>query len=112
MSRDPDLLLEDVIESGRAIRSYIAGLDFEAFRTDPMRMDAVIRRFEVIGEAVKKLPPEFVAREPSIPWRAIAGFRDVLSHAYFDTDASVVWNSATVHLPALLEACARLKRPS
>jgi uncharacterized protein with HEPN domain len=110
MSRDPDLLLDDIIESGGAIRSYLEGQDFASFAADAMRRDAVIRRFEVIGEAVKKLPVTMTERAPEIPWRAIAGFRDVLAHAYFDTDVSVVWNSATVHLPALVSACERLKQ--
>ena len=70
-------------------------------------MDGVVRRFEIIGEAVKKLPAVLTDAEPEIPWRAIAGFRDVLAHAYFDTAASIVWNSATEHLPALLAACRR-----
>ncbi len=108
MSRDPYLLLKDIVESGEAIQTYIAGLEFEAFAADQLRMDAVARRFEIIGEAVKKLPPGLTDAEPEIPWRAISGFRDVLAHAYFDTDASIVWNSATEHLPALLAACRRL----
>ena len=108
MSRDPHLLLQDIIESGAAIQGYIAGLDFDRFAADPLRMDGVVRRFEIIGEAVKKLPAVLTDAEPEIPWRAIAGFRDVLAHAYFDTDASIVWNSATEHLPALLAVCRRL----
>ncbi len=108
MSREPHLLLQDIIESGEAIQGYIAGLDYGGFAADTLRLDAVIRRFEIIGEAVKKLPVEMTRQEQEIPWRAIAGFRDVLAHGYFDTDASIVWNSATVHLPALLGACRRL----
>lgn len=109
MSREIHLLLQDIIESGEVIQGYIAGLDFEKFSADQLRMDGVIRRFEIIGEAVKKLPAALTDGEPEIPWRAIAGFRDVLAHAYFDTDASIVWNSATEHLPALLDACRRLR---
>jgi uncharacterized protein with HEPN domain len=108
VSRDPHLLLQDIVESGEAIQGYIAGLDFDRFAADQLRMDGVVRRFEIIGEAVKKLPAVLTDAEPAIPWRAIAGFRDVLAHAYFDTDASIVWNSATEHLPALLAACRRL----
>jgi len=109
VSREPHLLLQDIVESGEVIQGYIVGLDFAGFARDQLRADAVMRRFEIIGEAVKKLPADMTAREPEIPWRAIAGFRDVLAHAYFDTDASIVWNSATEHLPALLAACRRLR---
>ena len=109
MSRETNLLLQDIIESGEAIQNYLAGLDFHQVSEDQLRMDAVARRFEIIGEAVKKLPASVTENEPQIPWRAIAGFRDVLAHAYFDTDASIVWNSATEHLPALLDACRRMR---
>ncbi len=112
MSREVHLLLQDIIESGEAIQGYIAGLDFDRFSADQLRMDGVIRRFEIIGEAVKNLPSSITESEPAIPWRAIAGFRDVLAHAYFDTDASIVWNSATEHLPALLDTCRRLRTGS
>ena len=108
MSRDTHLLLQDIIDSSEAIQSYISGCTFETFSADQLRIDAVIRRFEIIGEAVKKLPADVTVRAPEVPWRAIAGFRDVLAHAYFDFDNSMVWNSATEPLPGLLAACRRL----
>ena len=108
MSREAHLLLQDIIESGEAIEAYVSGLDYAAFNADQLRVDAVARRFEIIGEAVKKLPPELTAEASEVPWRAIAGFRDILAHAYFDTDNSIIWNSAKEHLPHLLAACRRL----
>jgi len=112
MSREPNLLIEDILESGAVIQEYTKNLDTASFAADTLVMDAVIRRFEIIGEAVKGLPEEWKLRESSVPWKEVAGFRDVLAHAYFDIDPSVVWNSATVHLPNLMDACVRLKHES
>ena len=61
MSREAHLLLQDIIESGEAIEAYVSGLDYAAFNADQLRVDAVARRFEIIGEAVKKLPAELTA---------------------------------------------------
>ena len=67
-----------------------------------------MRQFEIIGEAVKALPERCCELEPTIPWRQIAGFRDVLAHAYFAIEVSIVWDAATVKAPELNAACQRL----
>lgn len=69
---------------------------------DPKIQDAVVRNFEVIGEATKRLPSEFTALYPQIPWRKMAGFRDILSHAYDRVDMSEIWNTIEEHVPQLL----------
>lgn len=111
MSRDPTLRLQDIVEACERLDAYTRGTDFEAFGNDPKTQDAVIRVFEIIGEAAKHLPEELLAREPTIPWRQIAGFRDVLAHSYFAVDASVVWDAATTKAPLLHQACIRLLSP-
>ena len=58
--------------------------------------------FEVIGEATKKLPPDFHDKHRNVPWRAMAGFRDKLIHDYFEVDRALVWSTATKEIPALL----------
>jgi uncharacterized protein with HEPN domain len=83
MSRDPHLRLQDIVEACERLEIYIENLDFAAFDADLRTQDAVIRVFEIIGEAVKSLPEEWIEKEPEIPWRQIAGFRDVLAHSYF-----------------------------
>lgn len=108
VSRDPNIRLEDIIEACERLSTYTHGLDFEGFRNDPKTQDAVIRVFEIIGEAVKHLPEDFRDQEPDIPWRQIAGFRDVLAHSYFAVDSSVVWDAATVKAPLLHQACTRI----
>ena len=105
MSRDPHLRLADILESCNRIAAYIKGIDATAFVHDLKTQDAVIRQFEIIGEAVKALPPELTARDPSIPWTQIAGFRDVLAHSYFAVDTSVIWDAASQKAPALKVSC-------
>ncbi|PZR72024.1 MAG: nucleotidyltransferase [Chthoniobacterales bacterium] len=108
MSRDPKLRLADIVDASARIAGYIEGFDEEAFAQDLKTQDAVIRQFEIIGEAVKSLPAELIAREPSIPWSQIAGFRDVLAHSYFAVDSSVVWDAASNKAPALQRICQKL----
>ena len=104
MSRDPHLRLDDIIDACERLQSHIENVDFAAFDKDLKTQDAVIRVFEIIGEAVKSLPEEWTEKEPEIPWRQIAGFRDVLAHAYFAVNSSVVWAAAVEKAPLLKAA--------
>ena len=100
MSKDLRVFLLHIIDSISAIREYTAdGRDH--FMSDTKTRDAVIRHFEIIGEAVKSLPDDFRSRHPQIPWKSIAGFRDVLIHRYFGVDPSMVWATVVNQLPAL-----------
>lgn len=108
MSRDPQLRLEDILEAGAAIQSYVEGFDFDQFTEDRRTVDAVTRNLEIIGEAVKHLPSEWTDQWPAVEWRSIAGFRDILAHSYFRAEDSIIWDSAKTHLPQLLEAVRNL----
>ncbi len=89
-SRDPRAYLEHIRESIERIKSYTRSgrADFHA---SIVTQDAVIRNLEIIGEATKNLSEEIRAREPAVPWKAIAGMRDVLIHQYFGVDLNTVW---------------------
>ena len=80
------MLVEHVLESIERIEEYTAGVTKEEFLKSTLLQDAVIRRLEVIGEAVKNMPEEIKARYPDVPWRQIASMRDVLIHKYFGVD--------------------------
>lgn len=101
MPRDSRVYLDDILAAAAKVRRYVAGLDHEHFLRDEKAIDAVVRNLDVIGEATKQLPDEVRARVPEVAWQKIAGLRDVLIDAYFGVDVSIVWEIATLKLPAL-----------
>jgi uncharacterized protein with HEPN domain len=110
-------LLEDVREAATVIQSYLADVEEADFVSDIMRRDAVQRRFEIIGEALRRLyaeDGELAARIPDVP--QIVAFRNVLAHGYDAVDDHRVWRIAQQRLPPLLGTVSRLideelKRP-
>ncbi|WP_460170904.1 HepT-like ribonuclease domain-containing protein [Thermus sp. FJN-A] len=80
---------------------YTEGLDFDAFVRNELVYDAVLRNLEVLGEAAEKVPGSIRARYPWVEWRAIAGLRDVLAHAYFALDDATLWDVVARKVPAL-----------
>ena len=72
----PSLLVDDILQSCQRILEYTDGMSFNGFIKDPKTMDAVIRNFEVIGEAANRLPDTFKDRHPSVDWHRIRGFRN------------------------------------
>jgi uncharacterized protein with HEPN domain len=95
--------LEHIREAIQRIRSYTAD-GWEAFARNTMAQDAVVRNFQVIGEATKQISEATRQRHPDIPWRQIAGFRDVLIHDYMGVNLRRVWNVIEQHLPQLEKA--------
>ena len=102
--RDPRLYCEDILESGSAILDFVKGLSFDDFCDDRKPYSAVIREFEIIGEAVGKLPESFRERRPDVEWQDIKDFRNLLSHEYFGVDLEIVWKIIEDDLPALMDA--------
>lgn len=101
MTKDPRIFLTHIAESIRAIEQYAGGLSKVEFDRSSQVQDAVVRRLEIIGEAVKSIPDEFKARHSEIPWKKIAGMRDVLIHKYFSIDLNLLWNLLEKELKTL-----------
>jgi uncharacterized protein with HEPN domain len=108
MPRSQLLYLNDISEAVGNIQSYIGDLTFEKFRHDRMRVDAVVRNFEVIGEAVKNLSDELKTKFPASDWKAVAGFRDALIHGYFGIDLEILWDIIVHKIPVLQEEIATM----
>lgn len=101
MSRSSVLLLREILDAVGRIEEYLRDVSYEQFVVDVEKQDAVLRRLEVIGEAVKGLPSELKDRYPDTPWREIAAARNMLVHEYFRVDLELVWEMVDDDLPEL-----------
>ena len=99
--KSPAVYLHHIRDAIREIQEFTAGGE-DAFRTTPMIQAAVIRNLELIGEATKRLPSDFRDEHPQVPWREMAGMRDLLIHAYHRVDLDLVWSTVESSLPSLL----------
>ena len=97
--RDHRLYLNDILSAIRQIEKFVEDMSFDAFCDDDKTLSAVIRKFEVIGEAAKGIPEEIRHKNQNIPWREMAGMRDRLIHAYFAVDAELIWHTIQKRLP-------------
>ncbi len=103
MAKDYKAYIRHILESITLIDQYTDKLSFEEFEKDRKTIDAVIRNFEIIGEASNKLPEEFRNKYPEVPWRSIIGLRNVLIHDYLGVDIKAVWGNLKQELPHLKE---------
>ena len=101
MSRDALLFLKDIEESCSKIVRYAEGLTRDQVFTDELRFDGILFNLHVVGEAVKRLPPDLQNRYPDVAWREIAGLRDFVAHAYFALDLDILWDVIRRDVPAL-----------
>lgn len=90
--REAKLLLLDILESIEKIKNYTSGFSFQDFIEDSKTCDAVIRNFEIIGEAANRLPEEIKEKHQEINWFRIRGFRNRIVHDYMGIDYSIVWS--------------------
>lgn len=101
--RDTILLLDDMLQSARKIKSYTKDLNFDDFVTDEKTIDAVVRNFEIIGEAANRIDTDFKNSNPEIEWKRIKGFRNRIVHDYFGIDFEIVWSIIESYLDELID---------
>lgn len=106
--RTPKLLLEDIIESAEKILLYTNGISFDDFSKDNKTVDAVIRNFEIIGEASNLLPDEIKDKYPAINWYRIRGFRNRIVHDYFGVDLQIIWKIILEQIPGLITEMSKI----
>ena len=109
MRKDPEVFLSHILESIDLIEGYSEGITLVEFIESPQLQDAIIRRIEIIGEAVKNLPEDFKKDHPEIAWQKIAGMRDVLIHQYFGVDLALTWDVIQSDIPDLKQNISRIK---
>lgn len=100
--RDALLLIEDMLEAAYKILRYTSSLNYEAFLSDEKTVDAVVRNFEIIGEASNRLDQEFKDRYKEIEWNRIRGFRNRIVHEYFGIDYRIVWTIIESYIDDLI----------
>ncbi len=98
-NRDVTMYFDDIIKYCGRIMRTLSKINLDEFRKSEDAQDSVIRRFEVIGEAVKNIPDEIKKQYPKIPWKDAAGFRDFLIHDYPEVVIDRVYITGTQHLP-------------
>ena len=93
------MFIKDILTSIEKIEKYTSDISLTEFSQNDLLIDAVVRNFEVMGEAVKKIPKEIKENYPDIEWREAAGFRDILIHDYFGIDVESIYETLQNNIP-------------
>jgi uncharacterized protein with HEPN domain len=101
MKKNVKIFLEHILEAINLIEDYVKDKKKSDFLKSIQLQDSVIRRIEIIGEAIKNIPNEFKSSYKDIPWKEITGMRDILIHQYFGVDLDLTWEVIKVDLPNL-----------
>lgn len=99
MNKDNTVFLKHILESIESIEEYLKDISEKDFLTSQEKQDAVVRRLEIVGEAVRNLPDDFKEQYPDIAWNKAMGIRNILIHNYFGIDLKIVWDTVTKSLP-------------
>ena len=101
MPRD-NAYLKDIFDSAKAIQRFLEGISLDQFKANEEKYEAVTRKFEIIGEAARRLSPEVRNKFPEIPWKLVTAMRNILIHDYDNVDLRVVYDTAQRDVPLLI----------
>lgn len=110
MERDPNLFIQDILESAELIEKYLQNKTRDDFLNSIALQDSIVRRLEIIGEAIRHIPYDLRAQYPEIPWKKVAGMRDNIIHEYFRVDLELTWIAATVEVQKLKRQILAIKK--
>jgi len=110
MTRHLRLYIEDMLDSIAKIEQYTDAMDEQEFLADSQVQDAVLRRLEIMGEAAKNIPEPVRDKYPQIPWKRIAGLRDILIHVYFGVNVRRAWKMARHDIFELKQELLKVKK--
>ena len=110
MKRDIWVYLDDIFESIERIEEYIKGKSKDDFVKDVLLQDAIIRRFAIIGEAIKQIPKDVKSQHPEINWREIAAMRNILIHEYFGIAFDRLWKAIVEDMPVFRDRMKNLSK--
>jgi len=101
MNRDYKLFVKDILDAIDKIEEFVGNMDYGEFIKDDKSSTAVVKKIEIIGEAIKNIPRDVRVKYKAIPWKDIVGMRNKITHNYFKIDYEIVWNVVKEKLPAL-----------
>lgn len=108
--RDPYLLVDDILNAIQRILRYVDDMSYEDFVADEKTIDAVVRNFEIIGEAANNLPQVIRERHKDLPWSEMRSMRNVLAHVYWGVDKLTIWKTIHHNLPPLVDPLQAIMR--
>lgn len=107
--REVRLLIEDIIENAEAIFQFVGDFTFEEFVNEKKSVYAVVRAFEIIGEAAKLIPENIKSQTPLVEWQLMTDFRNMLTHQYFGIEYEILWQTIKESLPYNYELVKRIE---
>ncbi|MFZ2148195.1 MAG: DUF86 domain-containing protein [Sedimentisphaerales bacterium] len=110
MKKDPKIFLEHILQCIELIEEYMEGVTKKQFLESVQLQDSIIRRIEIMGEAIKNIPKQVKDRYTDIAWKEIAGMRDILIHEYFGVDLGLTWKVATKDVRRLKNRILKVKK--